>query len=228
MECHARYPGIMLHEQRVRTGDAVKAAIGTVLLLVVACASATSHPQLPPTTSASPPSSSVSVPISPGSVTSPTTIVSARKGGTCLPTQLKLGAVHGGPEDSTLYSRDNFVTVPIRDVGQECVFRLPSTIDVASPAGAFLPVPALIDPKRASLRFAAGAQHMLTMGDSWTPVGNPTNCHKTTPDVTRVTLPLAGAQLAIALNTTWDAVCIQRWSVHLYFAELDPPPTNIH
>ena len=130
-------------------------------------------------------------------------------GGTCSASKFVVGtAIDDGPGFPTLGSGDDFVTLPLRNVGGECVLHLPATIAVASATGPFQAVRVLNAGIVTAFSVPAGGNVSIVLGDSWfvpsefpQSEGTPPACAGAISDVTRVEIPLASGSLQIGLGT---------------------------
>ena len=146
-------------------------------------------------------------------------------GGTCSANQFVVGPpVDGGPGFPTLGSADDFVTLPLRSVGGDCVLNLPATIGVAPAMGSFQPVRVLNAGVVTAFSVTSGGNVSIVLGDSWfipstfpQSEGTLPACTGAISDVTRVEIPLASGSLQIELGTVWPEVCPDPASVSLTF-----------
>lgn len=146
-------------------------------------------------------------------------------GGTCSADQFVVGPpVDGGPGFPTLGTADDFVTLPLRGVGGDCVLRLPAIIGVASAMGSFQPVPVLNAGVVTAFSVPAGGNVSIVLGDSWfipsefpENAGTPPTCAEGISDVTRLEIPLASGSLQVELGSVWPEVCPDPPSVSLTF-----------
>ena len=146
-------------------------------------------------------------------------------GGTCAANQFVVGSpVDGGPGFPTLGSADDFVTLPLRSVGGDCMLNLPATIGVASATGPFQAVRVLNAGVVTAFSVPAGGNVSIVLGDSWfIPSAfaqsgrTPPPCTDGISDVTRVEIPLASDSLQVELGTVWPEVCPDPASVSLTF-----------
>lgn len=208
---------------------------GLALALVLA-GCATSLPLLP---SATP--SPASLPTSSPSLTAaatPTPSVPASRvplpsaGGTCSASQIVVGKATYGYGYGALGTTVVFVTLPLRNVGGDCVLHLPAVIGVASATGPFEAVSALdagtesatgVNSPAESARIRSGRSLSIVLGDWWridtltdngTPVPAPP-CLNPISDVTRVEFPLATGSLQVDLPTVLRQVCSSPASMSL-------------
>jgi hypothetical protein len=146
-------------------------------------------------------------------------------GGTCSAGQFVVGTpVDDGPGFGTFGSTDDFVTLPLRDVGGNCVLRLPTTIGVAPATGPFAAVNVLNSGVVTAFSVTSGGNVSIVLGDSWfirsvfAQTGRtPPACAGAISDVSRVEIPLASGSLQIDLGTVWPEVCPDPASVSLTF-----------
>jgi hypothetical protein len=146
-------------------------------------------------------------------------------GGTCSASQFVLGkAINDGPGFAALGTSDDFITEPLRDVGGNCVLRLPATIGVASATGPFQAVRVLNAGIVTAVSASSGGNVSIVLGASW-PIPwmlaqdgrTPPPCAGAISDVSRVEIPLASGSLQIELGTVWPEVCPDPASVSLTF-----------
>ena len=144
-------------------------------------------------------------------------------GGTCSANQFVVGTpVDNGPGFPTLGTGDDFVTIPLHDVGGDCVLHLPPTIGVASATSPFHAVPVLNAGVVTAFSVPARGNVLIVLGDSWflpstQSVRTPPACPAAISDVTRVEIPLASGSLQIDLGTVWPQVCPDPASVSMTF-----------
>ena len=180
--------------------------------------------------SASPSATVLAVTPSPTGVPSPVQLPSA--GGTCAASQIVVGTATYGPGYGAIGTSSVFVTLPLRNVGGDCVLHLPAVIGVASATGQFEAVSAFDvgtvsatgenSPAQSST-IRAGHSLSIVLGASWyvdtltnngTPVPAPP-CLNPISAVTRVAFPLATGSIQIALPTVFQQVCSSPASVSL-------------
>jgi hypothetical protein len=146
-------------------------------------------------------------------------------GGTCSASQFVVGKVmNDGPGFGVWGTSDDFVTLPLRDVGRDCVLHLPATIGVASATGPFQAVRVLNAGTVTALSATSGGNVSIVLGASW-PIPwmlaqlqeTPPPCAGAISDVSRVEIPLASGSLQIDLGTVWPEVCPDPGSVSLTF-----------
>ena len=146
-------------------------------------------------------------------------------GGTCSANQFVVGSpVDGGPGFPTLGSADDFVTLPLHDVGGDCMLNLPAAIGVASATGPFQAVRVLNAGVVTAFGVPSGGNVSIVLGDSWfipsafpQSEGTSPSCARPIRDVTRVEIPLASGSLQVQLGTVWPEVCPDPASVSLTF-----------
>lgn len=147
----------------------------------------------------------------------------ANPGGTCSASQFVVGTpVDGGPGFGAMGTSDDFVTVPLHDVGGDCVLNLPVAIDVASASGPFQAVKVENAGVVTAFSVSADGNVSVVLGDSWRILpaasgeGALAECAAIS-DVTRVEIPFASGRLQVDLGTVWPEVCPDPPSVSMTF-----------
>ncbi len=117
-----------------------------------------------------------------------------------------------------------YVTLPLRNLGGDCVLRLPGEIGVAGATGSPVIVKVVDagtttakgdNTPAMSARIRAGHELSIEIGAWWGGFGAPSACYGAIHDVTRVELPLATGALLIDLPTVFQQVCTSPASVSL-------------
>jgi hypothetical protein len=143
-------------------------------------------------------------------------------GGTCSASQFVLGTPTYAYGFGTLGSTVVFVTVPLRNIGSNCVLDLPAMIGVAAAIGPFHSVPVIKPGPVIAWASETGQSLPMVMGASWwvgvrdesgNAVGSAPPCADPIFDVARVELPFASGSTVIDLPTTWHEVCSSPASV---------------
>lgn len=144
-------------------------------------------------------------------------------GGTCPADQFVVGTpVDDGPGFPTFGWADDFVRVPLRNVGPECLLDLPATIGVATGTGQFQVANVLNSGIATAFSATAGGNVDIVLGDSWpipsrSGAGTPRPCPGAINDVSRIEFPFASGSLQIDLPALWPEVCPEPASVSMTF-----------
>jgi hypothetical protein len=148
----------------------------------------------------------------------------ANPGGTCSAGQFVVGTpLDGGPGFGAMGTSDDFVTVPLHDVGGDCVLNLPAAINVASANVPFQAVKVLNAGVVTAFSVSADGNVSIVLGDSWplhpaaSGEGALNSCGRAITDATRVEIPFASGSLQIDLGTVWPEVCPDPPSVSMTF-----------
>jgi hypothetical protein len=143
-------------------------------------------------------------------------------GGTCSASQFVLGTPTWGYGYGTIGTTVVFGTLPLRNVGGDCVMRLPTVIGVAIATGPFHAVAVRNTFGTASSWGSGSGQSLpIAIQATW-PVGGQTPfsappCNDSIYDVTRVEIPLATGTIAFDLPIIWHEVCSSPASVSITF-----------
>jgi hypothetical protein len=130
----------------------------------------------------------------------------------CTPDQLVPGGTTHAFGAASLGTRSEYVTQSLHNTGAACTFGLPTSVAAAAATGAFTSVPVTNAGQATSFHIAEGATVSVVIGGWWQipgmqPAGTTPLCHGSIANVTRVTVPLASGDLAIALGVTWPRIC---------------------
>lgn len=146
---------------------------------------------------------------------SPTEVASSdplpNPGGTCSASQFVLGTPTWRYGYGTIGTSVVFGTLPLRNVGGDCVMRLPSVIGVAAATGPFHAVAVRNTGTATSWASGPGENVQIMLSAVW-PVGGQTSipappCNDPIYDVSRVEIPLATGALELDLPIVLHEVC---------------------
>lgn len=167
--------------------------------------------------------------LAPSPSASPTELASSdplpNPGGTCSLSQLVLGTPIWDYGYGTLGTTAVYGTLPLRNVGGDCVMALPAVIGVANANGPFHAVAVRGTSPVTSWSSGAGENVPIMLSDWWwvgvqpadgTPFPAPP-CTDPIFDVSRVEIPLASGSLAFDLPIVWRVVCTSPASVSITF-----------
>ena len=158
--------------------------------------------------------------VTPSPIATPSPLALANPGGTCSASQIVVGTATWGPGYGAIGTTLRFVTIPLRNIGDDCVLHLPAELGVASATGQFQAIgvrgagttTATGDnsPKQ-SVTIRAGQSLSIVLGDWWysgAPLaGSPAPCVSPINDIARIIFPLASGSLQIELPITFDRAC---------------------
>jgi hypothetical protein len=167
--------------------------------------------------------------LAPSPSASPTKLTSSdplpNPGGTCSASQLVLSTPTWGYGYGTLGTTAVYGTLPLRNVGGDCVMALPAVIGVANANGPLHAVVVHNTSIVTSWSSGAGDNVPMMLSASWwvgvqpdkaTPFPAPP-CTDPIFDVSRVEIPLATGSLAFDLPIIWHEVCTSPASVSITF-----------
>jgi hypothetical protein len=170
--------------------------------------------------SAAAPSTAVPFMSAPASTPAPATAAPIHlpsAGGTCTAKQLVLGVPESAASNSSIGFRAVNVLQPIRNDGEQCLLKLPTTIAVSPASGEFALRPVGPAENQTSFRIGAGESRLIIL-HAWWWVGSPSTGGDTPPpppscsqpiiDVTRVLFPFASGSAEIDFVSPWHEVCL--------------------
>lgn len=205
------------------------ATVALIVVLVALLLRGGSTPGVPiggatsPGPSTSPSATVPAVTPRPTATISPAQLPSA--GGTCSASQIVVGKSTYGYGYGTIGTTSVYVTLPLGNVGGDCVLHLPAMIGVAPVTGPFEAVSVEDNGTESatgenspaqSARIGSGRSLSIVLGAWWqigilgpdkgTPFPAPP-CLNPISDVTRVAFPLATGSLQVELPTAFKQVC---------------------
>jgi hypothetical protein len=162
---------------------------------------------------------------SPAPSPSPTELASSdplpNPGGTCSASQFVLGKQTWGYGYGTIGTTVVFGTVPLRNVGADCVMALPTVIGVAAASGPFHAVAVRNTSPVTSWGSGSGQSLPIMLSASWPVGGQPSfsapPCTDPIDDVSRIEIPLATGAIELDLPIVLHEVCTSPASVSMTF-----------
>jgi hypothetical protein len=213
------------------------AAVAVAVVLVALLVRGGSTPGVPiggaisSSPSASPSATVRAVTPSPTAVASPVAL--PNPGGTCSASQIVVGKATYSYGYGTIGTTSVYVTLPLRNVGGDCVLHLPAVIGVAPATGPFEAVSVEDNGTESatgenspaqSVRILSGRSLSIVLGAWWridtlrpengTPFPAPP-CLNPISDVTRVAFPFATGRIQIDLPTVFNQICSSPASMSL-------------
>lgn len=142
-------------------------------------------------------------------------------GGTCSASQLVPGTQTWGYGYGTIGTTVVFGTVPLRNVGADCVMALPTVIGVAAASGPFHAVAVRNTSPVTSWGSGSGQSLPIMLSASWPVGGQPSvsapPCTDPIDDVSRIEIPLATGAIELDLPIVLHEVCTSPASVSMTF-----------